>query len=377
MKITSLIQPLFFLALFCAPDLYAEDSFKKMNQDFDSQMQALDKQFEKQSQWMDQQWEGAGKQQEAMWARFEADVKRKWEMFVHSTKKDWVDYSKDKDSRSRVDFKKGEIEIEVIVPADDPQAMRKAKEKIRDQAETVFTEKDAAQKRILEQQVADKQGRKVTPGNLKTYLKKEVLPSVKPDAGPFKSRDGVKRKKYSVTINMVPQHLRVRAENYLPVVRKNAARFHIKPQLVLAVIHTESYFNPKAVSSSKAIGMMQIIPRYAGREAYRAIYGVDRLLSWEYLFIPEKNIELGTKYLSLLRYKHFQDVPGDLKNRYVSICSYNWGPTVMRKKIVSRYPIAQMDDDEVFSLLQQKTPEETRNYVKRVSERMPLYDGLF
>ncbi len=377
MKKASLILPFLLVAILSASNLHAEDPFKNMDQDFDSQMQELDKKFEEQSQWMDQQWEAAGKQQEAMWAQFEAEVKRKWEMFVHSTKKDWVDYSEDKDSRSKVDFKRGKIEIEVIVPEDDPQPMQKAKEKIQKQAETVFNKKDTKQKRILEKQIVDKKGSKVVPKDLKKYLKKEVLPKVKPAPKPFKSRDGVKRRKYSVTINMVPEHLRIRAEKYLPVVRKNAKRFHIKPQLILAVIHTESYFNPKAVSSSKAIGIMQIIPRYAGREAYSAIYGVDKLLSWEYLFIPGNNIELGTKYLSLLRYKHFQDVPGELKNRYVSIGGYNWGPTVMRKKIVSRYPIAQMSDDEVFSLLRQKTPEETRNYIERVSDRMPLYDGLF
>ena len=377
MKKASLILPFLCMAVLYAPNMHAEDPLKKMDQDFGKQMQEFDKKFEEQSQWMDQQWAAAENQQEVMWAQFEAEVKQKWQEFVHSTKKDWVDYSGDKEARSKVDFKTGQIEIEVIVPEDDPQPMQKAKEKIQEQAETVFNKKDTAQKRILEKQIVDKKGSKVVPKDLKKYLKKEVLPKVRPAPKPFKSRDGVKRRKYSVTIKMVPQHLRIRAEKYLPVVQKNAARFHIKPQLILAVIHTESYFNPKAVSSSKAIGIMQIIPRYAGREAYRAIYGMDKLVSWEYLFVPENNIELGTKYLSLLRYKHFQDVPGELKNRYVSICGYNWGPTVMRKKIVSRYPLAQMGDDAVFSLLRQETPVETRNYIKRVSDRMPLYDGLF
>ena len=203
------------------------------------------------------------------------------------------------------------------------------------------------------------------------------MPTVKPAPQPYKSRDGVERRRYSLSLNLVPNHVLIRAQKYLPFVKKNAKRFNIKPQLILAVMHTESYFNPEAVSGCDAVGIMQIIPKYAGREAYRAIYGEDRILAWEYLKVPENNIELGSKYLSLLRYNHFKDVRGDVKNRYVSICGYNWGPTAMRKKIVNRYSISQMSDSQVYALLRQKTPEETRNYIKRVTERMPIYDPFF
>jgi membrane-bound lytic murein transglycosylase C len=142
-------------------------------------------------------------------------------------------------------------------------------------------------------------------------------------------------------------------------------------------MHTESYFNPQAISGSNAIGIMQLIPKYAGREAYQAIYGQDRLITWDYLFVPENNIELGSKYLSLLKNNHFRDIQDDTKNRYVAICGYNWGPTSMRRKIVDRYPISQMSDAQVYSLLRQKTPDETRNYIKRVTERMSIYDPYF
>jgi membrane-bound lytic murein transglycosylase C len=70
-------------------------------------------------------------------------------------------------------------------------------------------------------------------------------------------------------------------------------------------MHTEAYFNPQAISGSNAIGIMQIIPKYAGREAYRAIYGHDKVISWDYLFDPENNIERGSAYLSLLKYNHY------------------------------------------------------------------------
>ncbi|KAF5430175.1 membrane-bound lytic murein transglycosylase C [Candidatus Methanophagaceae archaeon] len=63
-----------------------------------------------------------------------------------------------------------------------------------------------------------------------------------------------------------------------------------------------------------------------------------------------------------------------MKNRYVSICGYNWGPTSVRRKIVDIYPIGVMSDREVYMLLRRKTPHETREYIKRVMERMRIYD---
>lgn len=362
---------LLFLVLFLpvflgGPNLRAEDPFKKMDEQWDS--------FQKETE---KKWDALQKEQEDKWQRFKVEVEQKWQDFVHSTKKDWVEYNMDKDVRSHVDFENGTITFEALIAEDDSRGLEKARRKIEKQAEGVLLKQDIANKKVLENQVINKQGDKVEPKNLKQYIQKEVLPKVTPAPQPYRSRDGVERRRYSLSLNMVPNHVRIRAEKYLPVVKKNAKRFNIKPQLVLAVMHTESYFNPEAVSVCDAVGIMQIIPKYAGREAYSAIYGGDRIPSWEYLKIPENNIELGCKYLALLRYNHFKDVQGDVKNRYVSICGYNWGPTSMRKKIVNRYPISQMSDSRVYTLLRQKTPEETRNYIKRVTERMPIYDPFF
>jgi membrane-bound lytic murein transglycosylase C len=317
------------------------------------------------------------KEQAEAWARFKAEVERKWQEFTHSTKKDWVDYNPEKDTRSKVDFENGKIVLEAVVSADDPGAVKKAKQKIARQIENILKQTDVAKKRILQDQLVTSQGNKVNFTNMNNYINKEVLPGLMPAPQTFRATDGVERRHYSVTVDLVPDHIRLRAEKYLPIVQKNAARFGLKPQLIFAVMHTESYFNPKAISGSNAIGIMQIIPKYAGREAYRAIYGHDKVISWEYLFDPENNIELGSAYLSLLKYNHFRDIQDDIKNYYVAICGYNWGPTSMRKKIVNKYPISQMSNDQVYALLRQQTPQETRNYIRRVTERMSIYDPYF
>jgi len=377
MKRPHLIFVLIILVLFSASILGAEDPFEKLNKDYEAQVKAMQRQYQDQRLDMEKQWAELEKEQDETWARLKAEAERKWQAFVHSTKKDWVDYGPDKDSRSKVDFDNGKIVLEAVVSKDDPEALTKARRKIERQIEKILRQTDVANKRILENQLVTGQGDKVTFGNMQNYIEKEVLPRLIPSPQTFKAKDGVERRKYSVNIDLVPNHIRLRSERYLPVVQKNAKRFGLKPQLILAVMHTESYFNPRAVSGSKAIGIMQIIPKYAGREAYRSIYGQDKLISWDYLFVPENNIELGTAYLSLLKYNYFRDIHDDTKNHYVAIAGYNWGPTAMRRKIVDRYPIAQMSNDQVYSLLRQKTPLETKNYIERVTERMSIYDPYF
>ncbi len=323
---------------------------------------------------IESKWDEHEKCQKEEWNSLKAEVEQKWKKFVRSTKKDWVEYNKQKDARSIVDFEHGKVILETIIPADDPSAMKKAREKIEEQARKIFSRESLAKERLLKDQVVNNKGEAIDPDNIDQYSREEALPRLTADPSTFQSADGIKRRKYSVTISMVPNHIRVRAEKYLPFVRKNAARFRLNPQLILAIMHTESYFNPLAISSCNAVGLMQIIPRYAGQEAYRFVYNKDIIITPEHLYNPENNIELGCAYLHLLRYRHFNDVGGELKNRYVSICGYNWGPTSVRRKIVDIYPIGVMSDREVYMLLRRKTPHETREYIKRVMERMRIYD---
>jgi membrane-bound lytic murein transglycosylase C len=360
-----------------APNLLSNDMFEKLSKDWEIQMNDMEREWEETIRDIDRKWSETQKEQEEKWNRLKIEVERKWQEFDHSTPKNWVGYSTDKDVRSHVDFEEGKILLEAVLPENDPEAEKKVMSKIRKQIEKMLCEKDLNDHKILNGQLVTSKGDKVESKNLEKYLKKEVLPKIKPDPKPFDSRDGVKRRKYTVSMGMVPEHIRIRADKYLPTVEKNARRFNLKPQLVMAIIQTESYFNPMAVSSRNAIGIMQIIPEYAGREAYKALYGEDKVLSWEYLFVPENNIEMGCVYLSLLKHGHFRDVQGDMKNIYVSICGYNWGPTSMRKKIVDKYPISEMNDNQVYALLRQQTPEETQTYIKRVTQRMPLYDPFF
>jgi soluble lytic murein transglycosylase-like protein len=91
------------------------------------------------------------------------------------------------------------------------------------------------------------------------------------------------------------------------LVRTTAEKHHVDPDLVRAVIATESHWNASAVSRKGALGLMQLIPDTAQR------LGVGNA------FDPAQNVDAGVRYLGMLldRYN------GDLSK---ALAAYNAGP---------------------------------------------------
>ena len=326
---------------------------------------------------LDKSWNKIQEREQRKWRELEEKVKSKWLDFVASSKKIWVEYSEKVDTRSRVDFKEGKIIIETAVQAKRPGAEQEARNNIELQLKKIFSKENITKKKILKKQVANKHGEVIKDQNIDDFIQDEVLPSVQAEKKTYMARDDIIRKKYKATINMVPDHIRVRASKYVSLVKDNARRYQLPPQLIMAIIHTESYFNPLAVSSCGAIGLMQVIPEQAGREAYSFLFGKDTIVSQEYLYQSYANIKLGVVYLYLLKNQHFSDIDDSVKNRYVSICGYNWGPTAVRNKILKHHFINKLSRNEAYDLLRRKTPRETRQYLQKVTKRMPLYDPFF
>jgi membrane-bound lytic murein transglycosylase C len=355
-------------------DQYYESQKKAMDSKWKSQHDEMEKDYNDKRANMEKEWARLIKEQDEQQARFQVEIEEKWQEFNRSTPIKWVEYNQSQDAVSMVDFEKGTVVFEVIVKDGEPMALENVKKKIATQAEKIFWKQDLSGKTTMDNQIASSKGYMVNPDNLNRYLKEDVLPEIKPDPIPFTSKDKIKRRKYTARVGMVKDHVKIRAEKYMPVVEKNARRFNIDPGLVMATIHTESHFNPNARSQANAIGMMQILPRFAGREAYKMIYGEDKIITTEYLFDPENNIELGCAYLKILMYRYFKNVDGEMKRKFVTICGYNCGPTFMRRKIINQHNLSVMSDKEVYDLLKLKTPKETRGYIEKVTGRIPLYD---
>ncbi len=225
----------------------------------------------------------------------------------------------------------------------------------------------------------------VNSSNSKEFIKEKVKTEVKKEV--VVGEDGKARTKYSVTLDMVPNSVQKRAENYIDMVQKYSEKNELDPSLVLALIHTESAFNPKAFSrrpdgTPMACGLMQIIPSQAGRDAHKALFGKDKIVESEYLFDPENNLNMGTWYLKNLtkwwnnyEKKNFGKTSSAEKNEFYAISSYNQGMGTILNKAYKKHQLIDKTEDEAYQLLitENDVPKEGRDYLKRVAERKKLY----
>ena len=117
---------------------------------------------------------------------------------------------------------------------------------------------------------------------------------------------------------------------YNDAIAEAATRYKLDPNLIRAIIHTESAFNPFAVSSAGALGLMQLMPDLAEE------------LNVANPFDPRENILAGSRYLRDLLDLHHGNVN-------LAVASYNAGPGAVAKyRGIPPY-------------------HETRNYVKSVN----------
>jgi len=102
------------------------------------------------------------------------------------------------------------------------------------------------------------------------------------------------------------------SDDYNDIIYSTSDKYNIEPSLIKAVITAESNWQPTAVSTKGAIGLMQLMPSTA----------TDMLVNNPYN--PEENIEGGTKYL-----RYLLDIfNGDLT---LALAAYNAGPQTVRK----------------------------------------------
>jgi soluble lytic murein transglycosylase len=98
---------------------------------------------------------------------------------------------------------------------------------------------------------------------------------------------------------------------YDPLVERIGRESGVPPALVKAVIHAESFFDPRAVSHKGAMGLMQLMPATA------------RSLGVAEPFTAEQNVEGGARYLRTLRER--------FGNWTMALAAYNAGPEAVTK----------------------------------------------
>ena len=138
------------------------------------------------------------------------------------------------------------------------------------------------------------------------------------------------------------------------LIRRFALEQGLSPRLVQAVVQVESGYNPRALSSKGAMGLMQLMPDTA------RLMGVSD--PWD----PAQNIRGGTRYLA----RQLDRFSGNL---VLALAAYNAGPTaVARYGGVPPYRETQNYVDKVLGLYEKNPPQLLRDYARdqeRIAER--------
>lgn len=187
---------------------------------------------------------------------------------------------------------------------------------------------------------------------------------------------------HSVTFRMVNDFENRQAKQIEPLVAEFARRYRVSKSLVFAIIKTESAFNPYAVSTAPAYGLMQLVPSSGGRDAYALVKGRPGVPSSDYLFNPRNNIELGTAYLHILDSRYLAAIEQPLSREYATISAYNGGAgnvlnTFSKDHQQALARINALSPAEVYQRLKLTHPrDETRRYLVKVLDARRTFATL-
>ena len=323
-----------------------------------------------------------------------------WEDPKLSTKKEWVAYSKDKKTRSDVDFEHNTVTVETVA-----KSKKEAVAKLRRTLAKVTVEdtKNAIEKDPLQQRI-DKIPKPANVIDAKVDRKPILAPIVfkKPPTRKTlkefvykKVNDKTIQKRlskkvkngfvYKVVVKLPKDATYKRSKVYENEVRENASRQKLPVSLVFAIMHTESAFNPKATSYVPAYGLMQIVPHTAGADSYRYLYKVKKIPSSRYLYNSKNNIRLGSAYLHLLYYGYLKKIKNPQSRLYCAIAAYNtgagnvaWAFTHTYNPAKAAKVINRLTPKQVYErLLRDLKYDEPKHYLKRVSKRMQIYHKIY
>jgi len=361
-----------------------DDAIAKMMAEFQASKQAQQKEF------------GDYKTQlEKEYKSYKKELKTYWKEPKLSTKKEWVSYTKDKKSRSEVNFEDNSYTVEVIA-----KNLKDATNKLKERISYIVSKntKEVVQTDPLQKIVAKISRSKdvVTSAVKATPILAPLIFTSKPSKSEVNTyaiktltknkitttkAKNKKEKVYKVKVKL-PKNSKIKlSQVYQGEVAKNSKRFKLPNELLFAIMQTESDFNPFAKSHIPAFGLMQIVPRSAGRDSYRLIYKKKGMPSATYLYNSTNNIQMGSGYLHILYYRYLRKIKNPQSRLYCTIAAYNTGAGNIAWAFTHKYnmnraapKINALTPEQVYQrLLSDLRFDEPKHYLKRVRRRMKVY----
>ncbi len=313
-------------------------------------------------------------------SHFLDQVAEAWQDQQVPTRDTYVKYTDHYQSRAIINFESGLIRVETIVQKNPKAALKQAI------VQTLLTPEDPSSIDLYSAK-APKIGQ--TPFLIELVRDQDQQPiRYQWRANRFadyllanryrlsKQKDQVR---HIVEFNMVTDFKRQQQQHYRYAIAKQAQRFNIEQALIYGIIETESSFNPYAVSSAPAYGLMQIVPSTAGRDVYRFLHKRDGMPSKQTLFSAATNIEYGTAYLYILFNRYLNGIRNRQSLEYCAIAAYNTGSgNVLQSfdgdKSRAIAKINRLSSQQVYQHLRRNlSSQEARNYLHKVTRNKSKY----
>lgn len=366
--------------------------------------------------------------------KFQQQVINKWGKAEPIKAEYDVQFNKDKDVKSVIDYESEEVKVELIV--DNNLSRAEAEKAVKAQFEKLLADKESnigklfngvtmaeqgtvtlsevefsetnkqKSKEIIIQQtqsqaqeIDKKADRALLPGSLLTEKEASLLATQEKmellknsQARLLNSGNSYQHAQENATdetsivtytVKLPNNSLQKRARLYAPIAEQQSKVNQISAPLIMAIMHSESAFNPQAKSAVPAYGLMQIVPRTAGHDVNKLVRNIDKPMQVSELYVPEINIETGSAYLNILDKRYLKAIKDNQSRLYCTIASYNTGAgnvaRVFNKNGARNINkaakvINQLSPDEVYQQLMEKLPyDETKHYLQRVNSRIALY----
>lgn len=392
-KMKSLASCFTVSCLVFAP-VYAKAEAVELNQ----AQQAFDKVFYQTQSAVDQAFELYQSAYNQAFYIYQKKIEANWDAAVVSTPKLWVTYKNEFKAREIVDFDKGRVILQSTgnTPPSDLETQIKVllnksyqtafeEDEVSKKVEQTLVKEDRVAKAVVNAKPSEE---KILPSMLMgnsqpteaeiDSLAKQMIAKAKVQ----KKQDSQGNLVQTVVIPIDVDKVRNRkAKAYLDEIERYAAKEKVPESLVLAIMENESSFNPMAKSYIPAYGLMQIVPKSAGKDATAYLFGEQKLVSPSYLYTPNKNIEMGAAYLHILYYRYLRKIEDKQSRLYCTIAAYNTGAGNVARAFTGKYnvnsaakEINQLSAQEVYDHLIKHLPyNETKRYLKKVNRSMVKY----
>lgn len=171
---------------------------------------------------------------------------------------------------------------------------------------------------------------------------------------------------HDIILASLPLKLRPKLKPFLAQTIELSERYGVDPFWVISIMWTESHFNPNAVSSANALGLMQIMPDTGLFLIHVRGQSRPPKVVQSTLLHPPSNIDLGIFYLARLLRR--------FKGNYIhATVAYNMGPGWVSRRLRNKLPVGKRND--YLDKVRASYKKLSRPYVSYIRHTKPLYQS--